>query len=104
MKIEVNLKIILLVILFIFLNKIDTYILFIIFILCHEFSHMLMGIILGFKPKTLILNPLGVSIEFYEYNENSKKSKWKRILIYIAGPLINFVFCLFFYSFSVGCG
>ena len=95
MKIEINLKIILLLILIVILNKIEIYMLFIIFILCHELSHMVMGIILGFKPKTLRLNPLGVSIEFYNYDENNKKNKWKRILTYLAGPLINLLIGIF---------
>lgn len=101
MKIEINLKIILLIVLFIILNKIDVYILFIFFILCHELSHMVIGILLGFKPKTLALNPFGVSIEFYNYNENNKKGRWKRIFTYFAGPISNFLFCIFFYFFEI---
>ena len=96
MKIEINLKIILFIILFIMLNKIDIYMLFIIFILCHELAHMLIGIFLGFKPKTLALNPLGVSIEFYNYDENKKNNCIKRIFTYFAGPISNFVFCFIF--------
>lgn len=101
MKIEINLKIILLLILIVILNKIEIYMLFIIFILCHELSHMVMGIILGFKPKTLRLNPLGVSIEFYNYDENNKKNKWKRILTYLAGPLINLLIGMIFYFIDI---
>ena len=101
MKIEINLKIILLFILFIILNKVDIYILFIIFIMCHEFTHMIIGMLLGFKPKTLRLNPLGVSIEFYNYSENNKKNRWKRIFTYLAGPIINFVFCVIFYFLNI---
>jgi len=44
MKIEINLKIILLAILFLLLNKIDTYVIFILFILIHELFHMIAGI------------------------------------------------------------
>ena len=96
MKIEINLKIILMIILLIFLNKINIYILFILFIVCHEFSHMFIGILLGFKAKKLSLNPLGVSIEFYNYDENNKKKRFKRIITYFAGPLINFLFAFVF--------
>ena len=101
MKIEVNLNIILLVVLLIFLNKIDVYILFILFIMCHELAHMIMGMILGFKPKTLTLNPFGVSIEFYNYDENNKKNRWKRIVTYLAGPLSNFILSIIFYFISM---
>ena len=101
MKIEINLKIILLMILLIILKKIDIYILFIIFILCHELAHMIVGMILGFKPKTLRLNPLGVSIEFYNYEENNKMNRWKRIFTYFAGPMSNFIFCIVFYFINI---
>lgn len=43
MKIEINLKIILLAILFFLLNKIDIYAIFIVFIFIHELSHMIIG-------------------------------------------------------------
>lgn len=101
MKIEINLKIILLIILFLFLNRFELYMIFIIFIVFHELAHMLIGILLGFKPKTISLNPLGLSIEFYNYGENTKLIRWKRIFTYLAGPLINFAFCLVFYYINM---
>lgn len=101
MKIEINLKIILLLIVFILINKLDVYIIFLIFILFHELSHMVVGIILGYKPKVLKLNPLGVSISFYNYNENMKKGKYKRILTYLAGPIFNFLMPIVFYFLDI---
>lgn len=101
LKIEINLKIFLLMVLLIFINKIEIYILFIIFIMSHELSHMCMGMILGFKPKTLKLNPLGLSIEFYNYEENSSKNRWKRIVTYIAGPVMNLFLAIIFYFINI---
>lgn len=71
MKIEINLKIILILVLFLLINKIDVYAIFLIFIIIHEIVHALVGILLGFKPKVFKLNPLGVLIEFYSYNNAS---------------------------------
>ena len=93
MKIEIDLKIILLLILFILLNKIELYTIFIIFIFIHEIAHMIVGMMVGFVPKTLSLNPLGVSIEFYNYDK--KKKSLKRIITYLAGPAVNFIFAIF---------
>ena len=45
MKVEINLKIILLGILFFVLNQIDIYVMFIIFIIIHEIAHLIMGMI-----------------------------------------------------------
>lgn len=101
MKIEINLKIILLMILVFFLNKIEIYILFILFIIIHELFHMIVGMILGFSPKLLTLNPLGVSIEFYNYDENDKRNRWKRIVTYFAGPLSNFFLAIIFYFINI---
>ena len=101
MKIEINLKIILLMILLFFLNKIEIYILFTLFVVIHELFHMISGMILGFSPKTLTLNPLGVSIEFYNYDENDKRNRWKRIVTYFTGPLSNFLLAIIFYFINI---
>jgi stage IV sporulation protein FB len=102
MKIEINLKIILLMILFLLLNKIELYMLFIVFIIIHELAHMIVGMILGFKPKKIGINPLGVSIEFYNYDLCTKLIRWKRIITYFAGPLINFSLCVIFNYMNIG--
>ncbi len=93
MKIEINLKIIPVLILFLWLNNIDTYIIFFIFILIHELAHLFVGIMIGGKPRKLNLNPLGVSLEFYSYGKNKLIYK---LLFYLAGPLINFFIALIF--------
>lgn len=103
MRIEINLKIILLLILFILLQKIDIYVTFILFIFLHELTHLLVGILVGFKPEILSLNPLGVSIEFYNYGDLEKKNRFKRILTYLAGPALNFLVAIvcYFINFDV---
>ncbi len=93
MKIEINLKIILVLILFLLLNNIDTYIIFLIFILIHELAHLFVGIMIGGKPRKLNLNPLGVSLEFYSYGKNKLIYK---VLFYLAGPLVNLAIAIAF--------
>lgn len=51
MKIEINLKIILLGILFLILKQFDIYVIFIIFITLHELAHLLVGLSLRFETK-----------------------------------------------------
>ena len=53
MKIEINLKIILLGILFFILRQFDVYVIFIIFITSHELAHLLAGLALRFKTKNV---------------------------------------------------
>lgn len=98
MKIEINLKIILIAILFFLINKIDIYAIFLLFIIIHEIIHAVAGMILGFKPKKIRLNPLGVLVEFY--NSNTGNSL-KKILIYISGPISNIIFSLIFYFMNI---
>lgn len=98
MKIEINLKIILILVLFLLINKIDVYAIFLIFIIIHEIVHALVGILLGFKPKVFKLNPLGVLIEFYSYNN---ASYIKKILIFLAGPISNILLSSIFYFIDI---
>jgi len=101
MKIEISLKIILLIILFLFLNKIDTYVIFIVFIFIHELFHMITGIVVGFVPKTMRLTPFGVSIEFYSYSKRGIKESIKKIITYLSGPLVNFLIAIIFYNINI---
>ncbi len=88
MKVEINLKIIFFGILFFLLKQLDIYLIFIVFIIIHEMAHLCMGKILGLRPKVLKINPLGVSVEFYLYQD--RKSS-KKVAIYLAGPVMNFM-------------
>lgn len=96
MKIKLNLSIFLFITLFIITNQIEIYLLIMIFALIHEFSHLVCGVILGFKPKILTIMPFGFSIEFetivQDYNKKVLKSNnvaVKNILIALSGPCIN---------------
>ena len=74
-----------------------------IFGLLHEIGHMISGIILGFKPDFIQIMPFGFSISFKSKCEdyNSKIGKGtliylKKIIIAFSGPLVNYIFILFF--------
>ena len=97
MKIKVNLNIFLFLILFLITNQIEIYALVMIFALIHELAHLICGVLLGFETDTLRIMPLGFSIEFkikvQDYNKkimNSNILSVKKILVALAGPLINF--------------
>ena len=94
MKIEINLKIILVFILFIIFNNISTYLIFLFFIVVHEISHMIAGIIIGGKPKKISLNPFGLSLEFYYYGKDNFLYK---IFFYLSGPMINLLIAIILY-------
>ena len=95
---RIDLKIFLILILFYFTNQIEIYTLIMIFAIIHELSHLLAGLVLKMKIKRITLMPVGLSIEFKIPYEDlnikilkSNKLELKKILIAIAGPLINII-------------
>jgi len=79
-----------------------------IFALMHELAHLICGMILGFKPDTLRIMPLGFSIEFEtiieDYNKKILKSNImsvKKIIIALSGPLINLLIVVFGTFFNI---
>ena len=88
MRIEINLKIFLAIILFFMFNSINTYLSFMFFILIHEIAHLIVGVIIGGVPQKMTISIFGVSIEFYSYGKNKSLH---RIIFFFVGPLINFI-------------
>ncbi len=88
MKIEINLKIILAILLFLLIENINTYLIFLFFILVHEIAHLIVGIALGGKPNKLTISLFGVSLNFYSY---SKTKILYRIIFYAIGPIVNII-------------
>ncbi len=95
---RIDLKIFLIQILFYFTNQIEIYTLIMIFAIIHELTHLFIGLVLKMKIKRITLMPVGLSIEFIIPYEDlnikilkSNKLELKKILIAIAGPLINII-------------
>ena len=125
MKFKIDLKIFFVIFLFVLLKKIEVYILFMIFVIIHEMFHLLTGIILGYKIKTLKLEVIGMSMEFYEKEQKirtnlnckniqsksklhktkklnfvkfkeSNKNNIKKIIILFMGPISNLIIAFVF--------
>ncbi len=108
MKIRLNLNIFLILILFILTNQIEIYALAMLFALLHELAHLVCGVLLGFKPDTLRIMPLGFSIDFHtkveDYNKKILKSNIiavKKIIIALVGPLVNLLIAIFGVIFNM---
>lgn len=96
MTINVNLKIFLFAILFYITKQIQIYAMLMAFALIHEIGHLICGLVLGFKPKSLKIMPLGIAIEFNVLCEDcNKKIKLgnnlaiKKMILALAGPITN---------------
>lgn len=92
MQIKINLQIFLFIIIFVLTHQIEIYAWIMLFAFIHELGHMLAGLILKLKPKSLSFMPFGISVTFETY-EYKKLIEVKKILIAIAGPLINLIIC-----------
>lgn len=98
MRVEINLKIFFIILLFFLFHYLDTYVIFLVFIFIHEIAHLLMGMLIGGKPKSICINPLGISLEFYSYG---KDKSLNRILLFLAGPFTNFAFAIIFAKYNL---
>lgn len=94
MRVKIDLMIALFLVLFAFTSQLDIYLVLMIFALIHELGHLCAGIILGYRPKEIKINPLGFKMELDEKNENNinaREASIKRAIIAIAGPITNLI-------------
>ena len=89
-QISINIEIFLFIIIFILTKQIKIYATFIVFTLIHEITHAITGIILDLKIKKIAIMLFGFKIKFEESKIKGKMTI-KKIIIALAGPLINFV-------------
>lgn len=66
------------------------------FILFHEFSHIIFAMIFGKKVEKIKLSIAGVCVTFN--NSNNELEIVKNLIIYIAGPLANICLAIMFYN------
>lgn len=103
MQIKINLRIFIFIIIFYLTRQIEIYGILMLFAFFHELGHLFAGLLLGFKPKSLGINPFGLSINFKikedDYNErirNGNVLTIKKLVIALCGPLVNFIFAIIF--------
>lgn len=108
MKIRIHLKIFIFILIFLITNQIKIYGILMLFALIHELGHMLVGILLGFKPTKLEVMPYGVSVAFNvkceDYNKKIKRGNMlaiKKLIIALAGPLTNFIITVIFLTSNI---
>lgn len=94
MKIEIDLKVILLMLIFLFTSQIEIYGIFIFFIFLHELAHVLVGLLLGFRVSSISMNIFGFSAQLYTYKS---RKPYIRIITYLAGPIFNLICAVAFY-------
>ena len=92
MRIRINIQIFIVMIILAITRQIEIYAWLMLFALLHELAHMIAGLCLKLKPKTLAIEPFGIGIEFEDF-ENTEKNK---IIIAMAGPILNLIIAIIF--------
>ena len=83
MKIKINLQIFIFIIIFVLTHQIEMYSWVMLFAFLHEMGHLLTGIIIGLKPKSLSIMPFGLTVVFETYGKK-KIIEIKKLLIAMA--------------------
>ena len=103
MRIRIDLKILFFLFLFYLTKQIEIYLLVLGFAFLHELAHMVVGILLGFKPMHIEIMPFGFSMQLQpkmgDYETKIKKSnlvELKYIYIATAGPVLNLALATIF--------
>lgn len=98
MKIKIDLKIFLIILIYILTKNTRIFALSFIFIFVHELGHVLAGISLGLKINKINVTILGLSIEFENYG---KERRINKIIIDVAGPMVNLILLIMSMIFGV---
>ena len=108
MRLRIDLKIFIFLIVFYFTKQITFYAFTMIFCILHELGHLVAGVILKFDINKIELMPWGVSIEFNpkmsDYNRKILKAnilEIKKIIIALAGPFVNLILIIIFSNMEI---
>ena len=108
MKLRIDLKIFIFLIVFYFTKQLTFYAFTMIFCILHELGHLVAGAILNFDVNKIELMPWGISIEFNlkinDYNKRILKAnilEIKKVIIAIAGPLVNIFLVILFSNIEI---
>ena len=103
MRLRIDLKIFVFLLLFYLTKQIEIYSTIMFFCILHELGHIFMGILLGLKVEKIEIMPFGLSVAFKlntkDYNKKIKNAnllELKKIAIAIAGPITNLIIILFY--------
>lgn len=86
MRIRIDLKILIFLIIFYFTHQLSNYLIIMFFCLIHELGHIIVGLILKAKLEKIEIMPFGLRASF---NTDFDDNKIKEIFITLAGPITS---------------
>ena len=108
MKFRIDLKILFFLALFSLTRQLKVYLIVMLFALLHEIAHLLVGIILKFRPMQIEMMPFGFWIDLEPKEEDYKRkiiksniTELKYIFVALAGPLFNLIMVILFEKLNI---
>ena len=95
MKLRIDLKIIIFIIIFYFTNQLKIYLMIMSFCFLHELGHITVAQILKIKIRKLEIMPCGFAASFIS-NDQVKECEKKKIIIAFAGPIVSLILAILF--------
>ena len=86
MRIRIDLKILIFLVIFYFTHQLSNYLAIMFFCIIHEMGHIIVGLMLKIKPEKIEIMPFGLRASF---NGDYDYPKMKEIFITLAGPLTS---------------
>ena len=109
MKFRIDLKILFFLALFYLTGQLKIYLVIMLFAFLHEISHLIVGLILGFKPQAIEIMPFGFSMKLLSKHTNNEKkilkaslTELKYIFVALAGPIFNLIVAAVLYKLDLG--
>lgn len=91
MRIRIDLKIFIFLLIFYFTNQIKAYLIIMFFCFLHEMGHIIIALMLKMRPEKIEIMPFGLSASFYA---NFNHNKIKEIFVALAGPITSLVLAI----------
>lgn len=98
MKLRIDLKIIAVILIFLFTRQLKTYCIIMFFCFLHELGHIITAKLFKMRIEKIEILPCGFSASFFSYNSSgfSKSFSMQELLVALAGPIVSLMLALSF--------
>ncbi len=98
MKLRIDLKIIAVILIFLFTRQLKTYCIIMFFCFLHELGHIITAKLFKMRIEKIEILPCGFSASFFSYNSSGfpKNFSMQELLVALAGPIVSLMLALSF--------
>ena len=98
LKLRIDLKIIVVILIFLFTGQLKTYCIIMFFCFLHEFGHIITAKLFKMQIEKIEILPCGFSASFFSYNSSGfpKGFSMQELIVALAGPIVSLILALSF--------